>query len=130
MLFEDLIDKYIDNNKAITVQKIKEDTDDVLFFLSFLDDGVVFNQMAFIKGCYLNEESYYTEYKYATDYLRRQPILTALFETIAFKIMERSTSEERKEILSKYDDLEGDLFIDESSFYIARYVYGQIIKTQ
>ena len=130
MSFEDLIGKYIDRDKAISIQKIKDDTNDLLFFVSFIDNKIVFNQMAFINKSFLSEESYFTEYHYATDYLRRQPILTALFETIAFKIMEKATPTERKEVLSKYDDLEGDLFIDESSFYIARYVYGQIIKTQ
>jgi hypothetical protein len=128
MSFEDLIKKYIDNTQSIQVRIIKDDSEDVLFFISFLENGVTFNQMAFIKDYHLNKELFYTKMGQATDFLRRQPILIELFEAIAFKIMEKATEQERREILDKYDNTEGDLFIDESSFFIAKYVLEKIIK--
>lgn len=127
--FEEILVKYLNQDKiSLEVKFWGEEEDISAFKVSFINEGVVYNHLTFIPTYFLNDLVYLTGYNKAINYLRDQPILIMLVETIVFKVMVIATKEERRAVLDKYDDLENDLFLDESLFFTLRYILKQLIE--
>lgn len=126
--FQELLEKYLNSEEiSVLVRLADEDEDAHYYLVSFMNDGVIHNHITFVPTDFLNEIVYLTQCERATNYLRQQPTLMLLIEEIIHKVMTMASKEERAGILDKYDDLESDLFIDESAFFTVRYILRKLI---
>lgn len=127
--FDELLVKYLKQERNyLSVSYLGEEEDVSAFQVSFMDDGVIHNHITFILSDFLNDIVYFTKYDRAINYLKDQPTLMMLVEAIVFKTMVAATKEERRSILNKYEDLDNDLFLDETSFFTLRYIFKILIE--
>lgn len=98
--------KYFENNKSVEI-KISKDVGELIgFVVDFKINGRGVSHEGVIVKEWLDVHSFANKYFSAIEFMKRQPLLSDMFESMVHTVVSNISVEERAEALHLYEDHE------------------------
>lgn len=119
--------KYFENNKSVEI-KISKDVGELIgFVVDFKINGRGVSHEGVIVKEWLDVHSFANKYFSAIEFMKRQPLLSDMFESMVHTVVSNISVEERAEALHLYEDHENSLLVDEGITYVCEYIFNKLV---